>query len=173
MELGNQINLKPLIESYLIANTPLQLYRLLRGSTDLQVLARNNSIELLLEEYNRHASKKKKSIEDAVIAYSVLIAITFLEPKQALAAFDTLHLSRLDWGDTIKSIFEATSQTTNIFVQQVSPQLLQFTSVEEFTNTFCEMVVPPRVLDSTVARSSNPYSVRSFDMQEEPARRTT
>ena len=104
MKLIDQSDLKQLAISYLFANTPMYLYRHFSRNISLKELAVKNPIKRLVTEYELRTAKKKKTVEDITIAYSILVAITFLKYDKALAAFDMIDLSKLDWGNEIKDI---------------------------------------------------------------------
>jgi len=123
MKLIDQIDIKQLTNSYLFANTPMYLYRHFRRNPSIKELAENDSTQKLAKEYNKLTSKKTKPINDIVIAYSILIAITFLEYQQALTAFGTVDLSKLDWGNDIKDIYVSKTKITNIFSLAVEPRI--------------------------------------------------
>ena len=48
------------------------------------------------------------------ISYLILTAITFWEYSQALSAFNSLELSRLEWGEEIKNIYVFKHPMTSI-----------------------------------------------------------
>lgn len=123
MRLADQIDLKPLINTYLFANTPMYLYRHFRRNASLKELAENNPAQRLVDEYKRRTSKKTKSTKDIVIAYSILVTITFLEYQQALAVFDMIDLSGLDWGNDIKDIYMSKIEITSVTRLVVKPQI--------------------------------------------------
>ena len=137
MRLIDQIDIKQLTNSYLFANTPMYLYRHFRRNISLKELAENNPTKRLVAEYKRRTAKKKRAVEDITIAYSILVAITFLEYQQALAAFDTINLSKLDWGNEIKDIYTSKTKITNIVRLSVEPQIshVKKTKSDSSTNT--------------------------------------
>lgn len=135
MRLIDKIDIKPLTNAYLFANTPMYLYRHFRRNTSLKELAENNPTQRLVDEYNRRTDKKTKSTKDIAIAYSILIAITFLEYKQALAAFDTINLSRLDWGNDIKDIYNSKIKITNIIRLCVEPRISHVEQTQSDSST--------------------------------------
>jgi len=137
MGLTEQIDLKPLIATYLFANTPMYLYRHFRRNASLKELAENNPPQRLVNEYKRRTSKKTKATKDIVIAYCILIAITFLEYQQALAVFDTINLSGLDWGSDIKDIYMSKIKIASVTRLVVKPQIspVEQTKSDSSTNT--------------------------------------
>jgi len=100
------LNLTALVEWYMFASIPGYLYRHFRADATIQNLVRRLPTEILIADYDAHTRKTDRSAEDVTIAYAVLIGLTFLSYRETLAAFDRLDLSRLDWGDEIKSIFQ-------------------------------------------------------------------
>ena len=123
MGLIDQIDIQSLFDAYLFANTPLYLYRHFRRNASIKELAENNEIKSLVNEYNRRTAKKKKALEDVVVAYSILTALTFLEYQQALAAFDMIDLSKLDWGNEIKDIYTSKIRITDIIKLDIEPRI--------------------------------------------------
>ena len=123
MGLAKEIDLKPLTEAYLFANTPIYLFRRFRENSSLRELAKHTTVEELTTEYINRTTKAEKSIEDVVVAYSLLIAITFLEYDKAVATFESIDLSRLDWGEEIKHIFRETMPVVNYFSASITPEV--------------------------------------------------
>ena len=105
MDLIKNSSLREITNIYLLANTPMFLYRHMRRLAFLYNLAKNNDLEVLIGEYNKRTSKRDKLPEDIAIAYAILMAITHLEYSIALNYFNKFDLSRLEWGNDIKDIF--------------------------------------------------------------------
>ena len=121
MGLSNRLDLKQVAKAYLFANTPLYLYRRLRNIASVKELGEDTPLNVLITEYNKRTSKKRKTVEDIAVAYSLLITTTFWDYQQAKAALDNFNLSLLDWGRDIKDIFISTSPITNIIGILVEP----------------------------------------------------
>ena len=105
MDLMVQINIKEITRIYLLANTPMFLYRNMKGLYSLKNLIRNNDLPILIDEYDKRTTKKDKQAEDMAISYAILVAITFLDYQVAIEALKNIDVSRLEWGDDIKDIF--------------------------------------------------------------------
>ena len=135
MKLIDQIDIKQLTNSYLFANTPMYLYRHFRRNISIKELAENNPPQKLASEYKELISKKLKSINDIVIAYSILIAVTFLEYQQALEVFDTIDVSKLDWGNDIKDIYTSRTKSTNIVELYLEPRISQAKKIKSDSST--------------------------------------
>ncbi len=145
MGLTERIDLKPLVEAYLFANTPMYLFRHFRENASLRELTQQTSVEALTAEYIDRTRKEWKSIEDIVVAYAILIAITFLEYGQVLTVFESLDLSHLDWGEEIKDIFQTTIDKK--LLEQAIETATDFLTIDELVadyeehadnNTFAE-----------------------------------
>ena len=115
MGLKDQIDLKALVQAYLFSNNAEHLYFQFRDSADLRVLTKNNTIDSLVDEYERRTEKLERDVEDVVIAYAILMAITFLDCRDADETFDKVNLSCLDWGEDVKAIFGVTGRSTHMF----------------------------------------------------------
>lgn len=114
---------KEIVTAYVYANTPMYLYQHLRSIESLRELATESPISSLVEEYNEKTTKEKREEADIAIAYAMLIAVTFLEYRKALDAFDRFDLSRLDWGRDIKGIFIRTSPISNFISISQKPEI--------------------------------------------------
>lgn len=101
------IDLYQLAEAYFLASTPRYLYERFRNNASLGKLVECVSVQGLIAEYNFRAGKERwaRDSEDVVVAYAVLIAITFLDRERALDVFKNLDLTRLRWGEEIRNIF--------------------------------------------------------------------
>jgi hypothetical protein len=118
MGLISNPSIREISNIYMLANTPMFLYRHMRQLTYLENLAKNNDLEVLLIEYERRTIKKDRLPEDIAIAYAILIAIAHLEYSVALKYFSKFDLSRLKWGNEIKNIFHTripVETTVNFF----------------------------------------------------------
>lgn len=92
-------------EIYLLANAPGQIYKWFRESELLSELAVKGNEEELLEQYKVRTEKEGKTIDDVVIAYAILVVISFFEYKEGKLLFEKLNLPKLQWGEDLKSIY--------------------------------------------------------------------
>lgn len=115
----SQIDLPALTKVYLFANTPMYLYNHFRGNSSLQLLATYTSIQDLVNEFTARTDKEKRTLEDIVVGYSVLIIISFLDYKRALEAFEQMDMARIEWGVEIKAIYINSARVTNVFRESV------------------------------------------------------
>jgi hypothetical protein len=105
MSIIDPTDLQPLAKIYLFASMPSYLYRNFRKQGALVELTKSKPIETLTAEYESRATQENRSVEDVAVAYAILIAITYLPYQEAIAIFDRLDLSLLDWGQEIRDIF--------------------------------------------------------------------
>lgn len=138
-----KMNLEPLIEAYLLANNPMQLYRQFRENSQVQDLARSISNQSMIDCYNKRAQKEHKILEDIVVSYAILVGLTFMEYEEAIIAFGKLDLSHLDWGNSIREIFDATARITNVLSPRVPVRTLIFSPTEVATDV---IILEPTVL---------------------------
>jgi len=105
MGLIDRLDTKEINSVYLFANTPKYLYRHLRHIQSVQELSQRATLQNLVDEYTKITSPIARSSEDIAAAYALLIAVTFWEYQEALAALGKFDLSRLEWGNDMKDIF--------------------------------------------------------------------
>ena len=135
---------KEIVTAYVYANTPMYLYRHLRSIEPLRELATESSINSLVEEYNERTTKEKRTEADVAIAYAMLIAVTFLEYSEALAAFDRFDLCRLDWGRDVRDIFIRTSPISNFISISQKPKISRVEQAlsDSSTNILALEIIP-------------------------------
>ncbi len=109
----NQVSLDDLKSKYLYANTPRYLFKHFRSSIPLQLLAIQNQPESLAREYNKIISPDIKSLENIVLAYAILVAFSFLEYSKVRDIYSSLDVTKLKWGEDIKSISMTTVKNWN------------------------------------------------------------
>jgi hypothetical protein len=123
MEIKEQLDIKGLETFYLFANTPSYLYRNFRSNETVSSLIVHNQLSDLLATYMACTEAENRPIENVVIAYAILVSFTFLEPKDAKAAFDQVDLSTLDWGYEIENLFTASIKSTTSVQIKLSPEV--------------------------------------------------
>lgn len=92
-------------EIYLLANTPGQIYKWFMESKILSDLAVKENERELLEQYTVRTEKEERTIDDVVIAYAILVVISFFEYKEGKLLFEKLNLSKLQWGEDLKRMY--------------------------------------------------------------------
>lgn len=97
------INLDEAAAAYLFANTPLFLYKRLRGLEAAHRVAREFDKDELAREFEEIASRKKRGLGDVVALYFILVAI-LLKGECNKSSAEGLDLSKLDWGKDIEKI---------------------------------------------------------------------
>jgi hypothetical protein len=123
MKPSEKLDKTEIISIYFFANTPMYLYRNFRNMESIKELTKTIPISSLINEFDERTQKDKKSEEDIAIAYAILIAITLLEYRDALATFEKIELSKLDWGIEIKDIFIKTSPITGFLEISQKPKI--------------------------------------------------
>jgi len=105
MSIESSLDLKPLSVKYLLANTPMYLYSRFREEMTIQNLCHQFDLTALAEEFNRRVGREPRCIQDVVVAYGIVIGLTFLEANLTNASFGRMDLSKLDWGTALRDIF--------------------------------------------------------------------
>jgi len=106
------IDTKELKKGYLLANNAEQVYEWFRADGALRDLARGEYKKALIQEYKRITEKSERTIDDAVVAYAILIIITFYEHREGMEIYSNLNLKKLKWGEELVSIYEKAERIT-------------------------------------------------------------
>lgn len=106
------IDVEVLKREYLFASTAAHLYEHFREDDSLRKLAQEEKPEILVEEYKKRTVKGDRSVEDVVVAYALLITVTFYDYKDAMETFKKFDLSKLAWGEEVKDIYMREARIT-------------------------------------------------------------
>jgi hypothetical protein len=109
----NEIDIDTLKREYMFASNPEYIYDTYRVNNTIITLTKNMDAKDIIKEYESIIQKEKKSIDDVVMAYSMLIAITFLDFPDAKKYMDSIDLSKLEWGEKIKEIYMRNAKSTS------------------------------------------------------------
>lgn len=96
------IDMEELIRDYIFASSAGYVYDHFVANNSVRNLANIKAPDILMKEYEERTEKAERTIEDVVVAYAVLVGITFLDYSQASSIFDKIDLSKLEWGQDIK-----------------------------------------------------------------------
>lgn len=134
------IDIEVLKREYLFASTAAHLYEHFREDGSLRRLAQEEKPEILVKEYKERTVKGDRSVEDVVVAYAVLIAVTFYDYKEAIETFNRFDLSKLEWGEKVKDIYMQEAQITTYITGQGKGKEFKdiFTRAEERTKYITE-----------------------------------
>lgn len=113
------IDMDILKREYLFASTAAQIYKHFRENSSVRNLAKEKP-ETLIKEYKKRTEKGKRRIEGVVVAYAIIIAITFYDYQEALNIFKKFDLSKLEWGEKLKDIYTREVQITSYVTKQGS-----------------------------------------------------
>ncbi len=117
------LNLEDLAEAYLVANTPAFLVRRFRADPSVQAVAATYSVEDLVSKVAEHSQAIFRTLDDRVMAYAYLVALTFKSPAEVEAALTPEILSRLEWARTIIDQYRAAAATTSgTVIEKVAKQ---------------------------------------------------
>jgi hypothetical protein len=111
------IDIDTLKREYLFASTAAHLYEHFKENISLRNLAKIEKPENLIEEYQERTGKDVRSVEDVVVAYAMLITVTFYDYKETLEIFKKLNLSKLEWSQEIKDIYMREARTTSYITE--------------------------------------------------------
>lgn len=107
------------INFYLLASSPLFLFKSLRGLADIQILASKYSTEQLMGFYSK--SVIHKSIDKLCLYYIILISLSFRPYEEANKPLQSLSKEKYVWAkelvEIVLSSFES-FQVVSIFLEK-------------------------------------------------------
>jgi hypothetical protein len=107
-----RLNLPALTKAYLFANTPSYLYSRFRADDSVRNLGTTSTPDELAQQFRERMNKSERSLEDAVIGYAVLVAVTFMTFADATSAFARIDIRRAEWGPQLKALYESSRLAT-------------------------------------------------------------
>jgi hypothetical protein len=130
-------------EVYLVSNTPLYLYKRLRGLPAVQQLAQATGVKELKAEYLRRAGSGRHKPDDVATAYACLIAITHKDPDEAVPILRSLDTGGLDWAAVLRDLYFVKSPAGRAYrVTVPAPSSTTPKFATDATATFVSTVVP-------------------------------
>lgn len=129
-------DLDTLVGEYLFASTAGYVYQRFRENISLQEMAKKEKEKSLVKEYIRRTDKLDRKIEDDVVAYAIIIAITLYDDhKKAIGAFEKIDLSKLEWGNKLKDIYLLDVKTTKYQVVQSKGTMYNYEKVKSASSS--------------------------------------
>ena len=102
---GMKFSFKELGGAYLVANAPGYLFTAFRSSETISRMTGDLTPEQLAKIYSEYSQKEAKTLKDITIAYSALIAMTFLPHETFQRCAGEVDFDSLRWSKDLLSIF--------------------------------------------------------------------
>jgi hypothetical protein len=102
-----------IVDVFLLANTPCQLYDGLRILQSVRAIAFSPSRSTLAAQFDEATSQKPLTLEGAARAYALLVALTIVEENTPVTV-SRLPVSRLEWGPAIVTCFARSIRPTSV-----------------------------------------------------------
>lgn len=135
MSVVSDLPVEPLRELYIVANTPMFIYRRFRRLPILQQLAERHSAADLVAAYNEHGGAPNRSVDDIVRAYAALVALSYAEYRSAREAAKDLRPGLLTWTDHILDAVFALNRPLSTTLLVIAPRLAGPTSSPSATTS--------------------------------------
>ncbi len=130
------INYSFLEDKLAFANTPLYLYQNYRRDDSILRLANRYSTNELQNFFDSLLAIDTKELEIFVFLYSVVIALSYKNPKEVELFFKKLPDINLKWGKEISDIYFSRIKSNNDshFDLKYLPNIIQFSNIGSSTN---------------------------------------
>lgn len=130
-ELKINVNYAFLEEKVAFANTPMYLYQNFRRDDSIIRLASANSTYELQHLLSYLIENGTKDLNNLVLIYSIIIALTFKNPKEVDPFFEKLSDTKIKWAKEISDIYfsNVKMNSDSHFNYKINPQIIQFSNV--------------------------------------------
>jgi hypothetical protein len=153
MELASLLS-KELTTTFLLANTPMQLYKSFRYDSTVAQLSQSFKANKLLRMYERITNKKKMSLIDFVHAYAIIISFTFFDSEIAISNISKIDLKKIRWGEELYRCFLSEVTETVIDKIEVEPFVV-INNMSPQINNYSDFKIPVLAIETSDSIRSN------------------
>lgn len=122
-ELLPAMDLKTANEAVLVANTPSFLFDRLRRDAAVDYVSKTLPASEILENL-RFSVTEPLNVQDVVLGYVYLVALTMKPSTEVWPVLERLDLSRLEWGSEIRALMKAEAiPTSHVVMATAGPEL--------------------------------------------------
>ncbi|MCI0488619.1 MAG: hypothetical protein L0229_18685 [Blastocatellia bacterium] len=107
-----KLDLETLKSHYIVSNTPAYLYKYFRRDNSVQKLAEAASYSELEKIFNSKLKKKEKDLDDLVIIYALVVALSYHDYSKVRSFFEKLSDVDIEWLSNIKEIYLSSAEVT-------------------------------------------------------------
>jgi len=122
MSFVDDLDLRSYRQPYVLANTPLFLYKRFREIAETRQLAAQHTAEDLVTAFNEHANRVGAPCEDDELrAYVALIALSFRERSEVVRSIERIRPQRLRWARQLLDVISEPQVATTIKTVHARP----------------------------------------------------
>lgn len=142
---ASYLNEAQLARIYLVANTPLYLYRHYRDDPSVHELVRKNTISDLVGIIKDIAGTNDRTLKEITLAYASLVALTFKNPKEVKAATSQVHMGGITWARAILAFGASQQASSQQFTVKLEPKDPQISTLPKSSDV-ASVVTRPEVI---------------------------
>lgn len=133
--LKNILNIENLAQYLILSNTPFYLYRKFSRDDSIQKLSDQLTSKQLIKKFNEFSKKDKKSFENLVIIYSLIVALSLKPYNEVIDFFKGLTSFKIKWVDYLKDIYFSRISSENLISLSINYQTTKKVLVKNLTTT--------------------------------------
>jgi hypothetical protein len=135
------LNQSQLAQIYLVANTPSYLFRHYRADSSIWEVARRYSVAELVLSVAEIAHLDERTLNQVVLAYAALVALSFKNPKEVHAATAHVSFAGLNWAEHLLALASSQQTSTQEFEIQARPTIQQTNRTTDAGSVFASIEV--------------------------------
>lgn len=117
------LSLPDITRFYLLANTPMYLYRQFRRTPSVHALAQANNVSDLVDHICRVDASEIRTPSDIAGAYAAVMALTYCDPREVKESVSSKKIENLEWFDDLLEIWKSHSIITETTTERYKPRL--------------------------------------------------
>jgi len=89
----------------MFADVPIYMYKHFRNNDSIINLSKSFSEKEIITEFNIYINKVSMEVKDTIVAYGILVGVTYLPYDDAIRIFNVLDLNKLEWGEFVRDYY--------------------------------------------------------------------
>lgn len=158
-DIMSKLDYEGLSRAFMVANTPLFLYKRLRENESVRLISASYDTKTLINIFNKIvASSNLSKLENIILVYAVLSALSYKTIKEVGVFFKSLPKYRLKWFAEFSDIYIGTTRITDLHTIDNNFKIMGATSVHSGSSsqkTRMTVVSPKVTVRKNLAKRGN------------------
>jgi hypothetical protein len=117
--LEKELNLESIKEIFILANIPMYIYKHFKEDSSIQFLSKKYSTNEFIDFYNKLTENEITELDDIVIIYSILMAISFKNYNEINQFFEDIKPIEIRWFNKLKEIIQSLAIPSETYTENL------------------------------------------------------